>query len=299
MHRLFIILTVLGILTACGSATSPAQAPQVVEVTKVATVEVTKVVTRVVVITATTQPTAEATVTTQPTAEATAPPIPTVPANSPTASIVNGGNLRSKPNVSASTVIGQVCPGDQVAVLDQQRVATALWYRVQIITTAADCHPSRVTTSTEGWISSSLVSQLATTETALTAEAIAAATATIVALDVTYSEVDILEFAKAPERFRGQKLKVIGEVFAISEGASGLFGLGDTVTRMQIWVQVPGGSDFDREAVVIEFPGVLDGVVKGSTVLVYGTGAGAFEGTNTQGAAIRQPAIDAEHLATR
>ena len=130
----------------------------------------------------------------------------------------------------------------------------------------------------------------------LTAEAIAAATATIVALDTSYAKVNILELAKAPDRFRGQQLKVIGEVFTISEGEGGLFGLGGTVTRMQIWVQVPGGSAFDREAVVVEFAGVLDGVVKGSTVIVYGKGAGAFEGTNTLGAKIRQPAINAEHV---
>jgi len=130
----------------------------------------------------------------------------------------------------------------------------------------------------------------------LTAEAIAAATATVVALDTTYSKVNILELAKAPDRFRGQQLKITGEVFTISEGESGMFGLGGTVTRMQIWVQVPGGSAFDREAVVVEFAGVLDGVVKGIAVIVYGKGAGAFEGTNALGATIRQPAINAEYV---
>ena len=185
MQRLFIILAMVGIVTACGRSTPAAQAPQVVEVTKVATVEVTSVVTRVVVITATSQPTVEATATVQPTVEATATVQPTVEAtatvqstveattvplpasavpsvptaNSSTASVVNGGNLRSETTVSAHTVIGQVCPGDQVTVLAQQSVGTAVWYKVQIITTVSDCHATHVAIGTEGWLSSSLISQ--------------------------------------------------------------------------------------------------------------------------------------------
>ena len=175
MQRLFIILAMVGIVTACGRSTPAAQAPQVVEVTKIATVEVRRVVTSVVVMTATARPmteatatappTAEATATVPPTAEATAVPLPptavsSMPTtNSPTASVVNGGNLRSETTVSARTVIGQVCPGDRVVVLTQQSVGAALWYKVQIITTASDCHPTRVAIGTEGWISSSLVSQ--------------------------------------------------------------------------------------------------------------------------------------------
>jgi len=165
MRRLFTILTMLGILTACGRATSIAKTPQVMEGTKVATMEVTSVVTSVVGITAIVQSTTKVTVTTQPTVEVIVTPMPTSAltatptTNISTASVVNGGNLRSRTNVSASTVIGQVCPGDHVAVLAQQQVGVALWYRVQIITTAANCHPKRVAIGTEGWINSSLVSQ--------------------------------------------------------------------------------------------------------------------------------------------
>jgi micrococcal nuclease len=69
----------------------------------------------------------------------------------------HGGNLRSAPRVAPDTVIGQVCPGDQVAVLDDQ----AGWYRLRVVKTMADCVPQRVGAGTEGWMSSSLVTPTA------------------------------------------------------------------------------------------------------------------------------------------
>ena len=77
----------------------------------------------------------------------------------PTASVSNGGNLRSETIVATTTVIGQVCPGDQVAILAQQKVGAAFWYKVRLTATAADCNSNRVAVGTEGWLNSSLVSQ--------------------------------------------------------------------------------------------------------------------------------------------
>ena len=129
-----------------------------------------------------------------------------------------------------------------------------------------------------------------------TAEAIIAATATIEALETTYPAIDVRELAKAPDRYQGQNLKLRGEVFSIQESASGFLGFGGRVTRMQIWVKVPGGASSDREAVVVEFAGVLEGVFEKDIVLVYGKGAGTFTGTNAFGAEIVQPAIRAEYV---
>lgn len=75
----------------------------------------------------------------------------------PIAYVNHGGNLRSAPRVAPDTVIGQVCPGDQVAVLDDQ----AGWYRLRVVKTMADCVPQRVGEGTEGWMSSSLVTPTA------------------------------------------------------------------------------------------------------------------------------------------
>lgn len=66
--------------------------------------------------------------------------------------IINGGNLRSEPQVVPETVIGQVCPGDQVLTLDTQ----GEWLHVRLLNPAADCVPERVATGMEGWVSHSL-----------------------------------------------------------------------------------------------------------------------------------------------
>lgn len=76
----------------------------------------------------------------------------------PTASVSHGGNLRSETIVATTTVIGQVCPGDQVAILARQQVGAALWYKVRLTGTAADCNPKRVAVGTEGWLNRSLIS---------------------------------------------------------------------------------------------------------------------------------------------
>ncbi len=88
----------------------------------------------------------------------TAPPAPTnSPLPAPTAipadrTIVNGGNLRSAPQIVPETVIGQVCPGDQVATLDVQ----GEWVRVRLLTPAADCVDTRAAAGSDGWVSSAL-----------------------------------------------------------------------------------------------------------------------------------------------
>lgn len=76
----------------------------------------------------------------------------------PSGSVANGGNLRSEPVVVASTVVVQVCPGDQVRIMGQQQTDGGLWYRVQVAETGGNCDPSRVAMGTEGWLSGSLLS---------------------------------------------------------------------------------------------------------------------------------------------
>jgi Bacterial SH3 domain len=76
----------------------------------------------------------------------------------PSGSVTNGGNLRSEPVVVASTVTGQVCPGDKVHIMGRQQTDNGLWYKVNVAETAGDCNTDRVKMGTEGWISSSLIS---------------------------------------------------------------------------------------------------------------------------------------------
>jgi hypothetical protein len=80
-----------------------------------------------------------------------------VPADTPIGTVNNGGNLRSDTVFAPDTVIGQVCPGDQVAILEERNAEEILWYRIRVTELAADCHPERVALDTEGWLSSILV----------------------------------------------------------------------------------------------------------------------------------------------
>lgn len=70
-----------------------------------------------------------------------------------TATVINGGNFRSAPVVSASNVLGQVCPQDTVSVLEQQGV----WYRVQVDAVQQKCVPNRVAVGARGWLNGSLL----------------------------------------------------------------------------------------------------------------------------------------------
>ncbi len=69
--------------------------------------------------------------------------------------VVHGGNIRQAPKVTSSNIIGQVCPGDQVALLD--RPARPGWAAVRIEVTGPDCDLKRVPAGTEGWVSTSLL----------------------------------------------------------------------------------------------------------------------------------------------
>lgn len=100
---------------------------------------------------------------TMPTPEAAAPTLaaaqPTrmlrVPAPGvPIGVVVNGGNLRTLPDITSSEVLGQVCPDDQVQFLEQHD----LWYRIEIYALGADCVPDRAALGTKGWVSGLLLS---------------------------------------------------------------------------------------------------------------------------------------------
>jgi len=71
--------------------------------------------------------------------------------------VANGGNLRSNPRIATDTVIGQVCPDDQVVVLSSQQVSGAIWKRIRVTSTAQSCHPERVPIGTVGWLNNSLL----------------------------------------------------------------------------------------------------------------------------------------------
>jgi hypothetical protein len=94
------------------------------------------------------------------TAAAAAPaatPTTAPPAAIGRSSVVSGGNLRSQPVIAPETVIGQICPGDQVDVLEQAAAADGTWYRVRLAQAGESCTPQRVTVGSIGWASATLL----------------------------------------------------------------------------------------------------------------------------------------------
>lgn len=74
-----------------------------------------------------------------------------------TGTVTQVSNLRSAAEVVPETVLGQVCVGDQVALLDETRLGTIVWYRVRIEAVQDDCTPQRLPVGSEGWINSTLL----------------------------------------------------------------------------------------------------------------------------------------------
>lgn len=102
-------------------------------------------------------PAATATPTATPTATET--PTPTPEPILGRAQVINGGNIRREPRVAAETVIGQVCVGDRVVLLEEQTTNGAnRWYRLRVVETAGNCVPERVSAGTEGWVNATLLS---------------------------------------------------------------------------------------------------------------------------------------------
>lgn len=86
------------------------------------------------------------------TALAKAPtPVPTTSAER-VAEVTGPANLRSEPRIAPETVVGQVVPGDTVAILLEQVGGDATWYRVRLTRTSGT-----LALSTEGWINSTLL----------------------------------------------------------------------------------------------------------------------------------------------
>lgn len=99
------------------------------------------------------------TVTATPAPTATATPMPAPESIIGRAQVMNGGNIRREPRVAAETVIGQVCVGDRVVLLEEQMTNGAnRWYRLRVVETAGNCVPERVSAGTEGWVNASLLS---------------------------------------------------------------------------------------------------------------------------------------------
>jgi len=79
-----------------------------------------------------------------------------------------------------------------------------------------------------------------------------------------WGTVDIRDLAKNPDKYIGYELHYTGEVFNIQEDSNGAV--------IQVWVQIPGGDEFDREAVVVYWYGTTTNIYEGTTIEFWGYG---------------------------
>ncbi len=76
-------------------------------------------------------------------------------------SVLSGGNLRREPVLDEATVIGQICPGDQVDVLEEQIMGDgSRWYRIRLTALGPACVPTHVGLAASGWANASLLAPL-------------------------------------------------------------------------------------------------------------------------------------------
>ncbi|NTV63930.1 MAG: SH3 domain-containing protein [Oscillochloris sp.] len=75
--------------------------------------------------------------------------------------VIKSGNVRKEPLVSDETVLGQICEGDKVDVLEERTLDDgARWYRLRVNTIAENCTTSRASVGLIGWSNASLISEL-------------------------------------------------------------------------------------------------------------------------------------------
>lgn len=73
--------------------------------------------------------------------------------------ISQGGNLRREPAIADDNIIGLLWAGDEVALLEQRDIGGQVWYRVQVLTPAANRAGEGAAAGVEGWASALLLSQ--------------------------------------------------------------------------------------------------------------------------------------------
>lgn len=105
-----------------------------------------------------------------------------------------------------------------------------------------------------------------------------------------YAKIDVRELDAYPNKHIGDKVKLEGEVFNITDGG------------LQMWVRKPGGDRFDTVAVVVTWrsDSILPPQVYEDTLItVYGIARGTFSGTNAFGGTMSQPLVEAEVIQKR
>jgi hypothetical protein len=222
--------------------------------------------------TATDEPTATATAKPTATARPTNTPRPTATPAGPVTTVNEEASAYTEPSTGSVAAVS-LSPGDEIAILEMNPVEGGSWYRVQSLNTG------RI-----GWIWGEAIAGL----DSITDIPVSTATPTPTNTPDprgSYAEIDIRELESYADDHVGEKVKIQGEIFNVL--ADGL----------QIWVNKPGGSQFDRVAVIVSWfdENILPAeLYEGDFITIYGIGAGTIDGTNAFGGTITQPLIFAD-----
>lgn len=106
--------------------------------------------------------------------------------------------------------------------------------------------------------------------------------------DADYRTMDVRDLKKNPDAYKGKPVQLNGEVFNVKEQNGRTF--------LQMWVAIPGGTQFDHEAVVVNYGGTLPNVYEKTRITVFGVGDGTGSGKNAFGGTNTQPAIRADRV---
>ncbi len=92
-----------------------------------------------------------------PTPRPPAAPVPAAPAL-PEAVVIQGGNLRTEPRIADETVLAQVCPPDELVILEEFERDDIRWLRVRVQSqNSTACTANHASAGSVGWLSSRLV----------------------------------------------------------------------------------------------------------------------------------------------
>lgn len=71
--------------------------------------------------------------------------------------VANGGNLRSEPRLADETILAQVCPEDELAILAEEQAADIRWVQIEVLQIRGNCSDTRAQPAMIGWLSSVLI----------------------------------------------------------------------------------------------------------------------------------------------
>lgn len=172
---------------------------------------------------------------------------------------------------------------DQTATIDSNQAIPIAITKAKIAIEATNAAATAIPNPTRGPATPTPIPQIDSTVTPDKVQVVLTANAAkrtqAVAQKNEYQNIDFREIRDFPSRHIGEKVIVKGKIFNVEDAAFQMY------------------FDGTSDAVVVRLHNFLpSGIYRDSSVVVYGTVAGIFEGKNTLGNPISQPLIEDAYL---